>query len=74
MHNKTKQSLISLELLSNIVSYDEINKKVKLPNSTLLQTGQLSHKMGPKPLGYILCFVEVVPLVRSFKDFYYIWM
>ena len=27
MQNKTKQSLISLELLSNIISYDEINKK-----------------------------------------------
>ena len=27
MHNKTKQSLISLELLSNIISYDEISKK-----------------------------------------------
>ena len=29
MQNKTKQSLISLELLSNIISYDEISKKKK---------------------------------------------
>ena len=46
MHNKTKQSLISLELLSNIISYDEINKKGKLPNSTLLQTGQPSDNLN----------------------------
>ena len=47
MHNKTKQSLISLELLSNIISYDEITqKKVKLPNSTLLQTGQPNHNLN----------------------------
>ena len=52
------------------ISYDVINKRKKLPNLTLLQTGQPSHNlnktmMGPKPLGYILCLMEVCPLVRE---------